>query len=76
MDTQKDLLKSRYGRDIAMVINRTGMSLPDFGIQYGIPVRTLEDWVGGRRAIKRYVLDLLDFKVSYDLENGIIGEVK
>ena len=70
MDTQKDLLKSRYGRDIRMIVNRTGMRLPDFSIQYGVPVRTLEDWVAGKRTMPRYVLDLLDFKVDYDLNNN------
>ena len=69
MDTQKDLLKSRYGRDIRMIINRTGLRISDFSINYGIPLRTLEDWVAGKRPIKRYVLDLLDFKVEYDLNN-------
>ena len=69
MDTQKNLLKSRYGRDISMVVNRTGLRLPDFAINYGIPIRTLEDWVAGERPIKRYVLDLLDFKVDYDVTN-------
>lgn len=69
MDTQKNLLKSRYGRDISMVVNRTGLRLPDFAINYGIPIRTLEDWVAGKRPIKRYVLDLLDFKVDYDVTN-------
>ena len=72
MDSQKDLLKSRYGRDIRMVVDRTGLRLPDFSIFYGIPLRTLEDWVGGKRPIKRYVLDLLDFKVDYDLSNKLL----
>ena len=52
-----------------MVVNRTGLRLPDFAINYGIPIRTLEDWVAGKRPIKRYVLDLLDFKVDYDVTN-------
>lgn len=67
MDTQKDLLMSRYGRDIRMIVARTGLRMSDFAINYGIPLRTLEDWVTGKRPIKRYVLDLLDFKVDADL---------
>lgn len=67
MDTQKDLLMSRYGRDIKMIVARTGLRMSDFAINYGIPLRTLEDWVAGKRPIKRYVLDLLDFKVDADL---------
>ena len=72
MDTQKSLLKSQYGRDIEQIVNRTGLRLSDFAIKYNIPIRTLEDWTAARRPIKLYVLDLLDFKVDYDLKNKTI----
>ena len=70
MDTQKDLLKSRYGRNIKMIVARTGLRLSDFAINYSIPLRTLEDWVAGKRPIKRYVLDLLDSKVDSDFADS------
>lgn len=68
MDKQKNLLKSKNGRDIQMVVNRTGLKLPDFSICYDIPLRTLQDWIAGKRPIKKYVLDLLDFKVNADVK--------
>ena len=76
MDAQKDFLISRYGRDIRMIVNRSGLGVKGFSIQYGIPLRTVEDWVAGNRPIKRYVLDLLDFKVDFDVNSGAFGEVK
>ena len=71
MAEEKNLLKSANGRDIRMIINMTGLKIPDFSIRYGIPERTLQDWVGGKRKTKRYILDLLDFRVSYDVKNGL-----
>ncbi len=71
MAEKKDLLKGKSGRDIQMIVNRTGLNLPDFSIRYEIPLRTLQDWIAGKRPIKRYVLDLLDFKVDADIREGM-----
>ena len=67
METRKSPLKSQYGRDIQTILKRSGLRLTVFSSNYKIPLRTLEDWVAGKRPIKQYVLDLLDFKVDYDL---------
>lgn len=48
----------------------TGLSQVKFANAYGIPVPTLENWERGTRSCPGYVLDLLEFKVKYDVENG------
>ena len=40
-----------------------GMSQVSFAKEFGIPVRTIEDWESGKRAIKDYIIALL-YRVS------------
>lgn len=46
----------------------TGMSRPDFAKAYHIPYRTLQSWELGDRECPEYVLELLQFKVEYDVK--------
>lgn len=45
----------------------TGLSQSKFAKQYGIPVRTSQEWEQGKRKPPGYVLELLEFKVREDL---------
>ena len=49
----------------------TGLSQVDFAKKYHIPRRTIENWESENETSKRtcpdYVLELLEFKVRYDL---------
>lgn len=49
--------------------NLTNLSQEAFSKKYHIPRRTLQDWEYGKRECPIYVLELLEFKVKYDLEN-------
>jgi DNA-binding transcriptional regulator YiaG len=68
MNTRTDQhLNSDYSvSTISDIIKKTGLSLPGFSTRYNIPVRTLQDWKGGIRVPPAYVLELLDFRVSFD----------
>ncbi len=70
MDTQENLLTSRSGYNIRQIYEKSGLSREEFIKTYNIPRRTFEDWMAGRRAVKKYILDLLDFKVEYDVKQG------
>lgn len=48
----------------------TGLSQAKFAEAYHIPKRTIEEWECGRRKPPDYVLELLTFKVQYDLKNS------
>lgn len=37
----------------------TGLTVREFAEWFKIPLRTVQDWNSGKRAIKPYVLDLL-----------------
>lgn len=45
----------------------TGLSQAKFSEAYEIPLATIRDWEHGRRSCPQYVLDLLEFKVRYDI---------
>lgn len=42
------------------------MSKRKFAQKYGIPIRTLEDWLAGRRTPTDYVVALLSKVVEYE----------
>ena len=39
-----------------------------FGKKYNIPVRTIQDWETEKRNPPAYVVELLEFRVRYDIE--------
>lgn len=45
----------------------TGLSQTDFSEKYNIPKRTLQDWEYKKRTPPEYVVNLLEFKVKYDV---------
>ena len=68
MDKQEDILMEN---DINKIISDAKLNRTAFSREYGIPLRTLEDWCRKKRTPPDYVLDLLRFRVDYDL-----GKVK
>lgn len=46
----------------------TGLSQANFGKKYNIPVRTIQDWEAEKRNPTAYVVELLEFRVRYDIE--------
>lgn len=46
----------------------TGLSQANFGKKYNIPVRTIQDWETEKRHPPAYVVELLEFRVRYDIE--------
>jgi len=43
-----------------------GLNRKDFALEYGIPLRTIEDWEHGKRKMPSYLLRLLAYKVKID----------
>ena len=58
--------KSKYGHSAKDIIDMTGLTCPEFSRKYEIPLRTVQDWYYGKRNPTMQLLNLLDFKVSYD----------
>ena len=53
--------------EMKQIRKMTGLSQIKFSEQYNIPRRTIEDWETGKMKCPDYVLELLEFKVKYDL---------
>lgn len=50
--------------DIKTMRNQTGLTQAEFGkVLYGIPLRTIQNWEGGKRECPEYVLRLIEFKL-------------
>ena len=45
----------------------TGLSQAKFAAKYHIPLATLENWERGTRTAPPYVIELLYFRVDYDI---------
>ncbi len=58
--------RSKYGHTPKEIIDMTGLTCTDFSRKYEIPLRTVQDWYYGKRNPTMQLLNLLDFKVSYD----------
>ena len=50
--------------EISKIRESTGMSQSQFAEQFGISVRTLQDWEQGRREMPSYVLDMIELLVE------------
>ena len=53
---------------------RTGLSQAKFASKYHIPIATLENWERGTRTAPPYVIELLYFRVAYDVRREKHGE--
>lgn len=52
----------------------TGLSQAKFAAKYHIPLATLENWERGIRTAPPYVIELLYFRVAYDVRREKHGE--
>ena len=50
--------------NIKELIEASGMSRPEFAEYFGIPYRTIQDWLLGNRDCKEYILDLMKYKLE------------
>lgn len=50
--------------NIKELIEASGMSRPAFAEYFGIPYRTIQDWLLGNRECKEYILDLMKYKLE------------
>lgn len=53
--------------EIKEIRKAMGLSLKKFSERYKIPLRTLENWEGGKNTPPDYVLELLEYKIKNDL---------
>lgn len=53
--------------EIKEIRKALGLSLKKFSERYKIPLRTLENWEGGKNTPPSYVLDLLEYKIKNDV---------
>lgn len=53
-------------KELHMLREQLGLNRKDFSAEYGIPLRTIEDWEHGKRKMPDYLLRLLTYKVRMD----------
>ena len=51
---------------LAKALNETGMTQKAFAEYFGIPVRTLQDWLAGKRKMPDYLLRLMIYKLEIE----------
>lgn len=56
--------------DIKEIRELTGLNQTDFAKKYNIPLRTYQNWEGGRRNPPEYVLTLLRTVVEMEYSNN------
>ena len=54
-------------KELRMLREEIGLNRKEFALEYGIPLRTIEDWEHGKRKMPPYVLRLLAYKVKADV---------
>lgn len=60
-----------YQELLKKAIEDTGMTQKAFAEYFGIPVRTLQDWLAGKRKMPDYLLRLIIYKL--EIENMVEG---
>lgn len=58
---------------IADIKASSGFTQRQLSDHLGIPLRTIEDWLSGKRSCPPYVLSLIEFRLRSE---GIIGAVE
>ncbi len=56
-------------KKLYMLREELGLNRKEFALEYGIPLRTIEDWEHGKRKMPSYLLRLLTYKVKLDKLN-------
>ena len=57
-------------KKLYMLREELGLNRKEFAMEYGIPLRTIEDWEYGKRKMPSYLLRLLTYKVKLDKLNA------
>lgn len=60
-----------YQELLRKAIEDTGMTQKAFAEYFGIPIRTLQDWLAGKRKMPDYLLRLMIYKL--EIENMVEG---
>lgn len=69
---EADDLKRKMSYLFKAIREQSGMNRKDFAVWLGVPYRTMQEWELGRRAMPEYVLRLIAYKVSSEIEKGRI----
>lgn len=78
--TLRELTRSVYLRNrhlvdsIQSLFEMTGWTISTFADYFHIPHRTVEDWLYGKRELKRYWLELMYYKLSHELFDAPVGK--
>lgn len=54
---------------IRELIALSEMSQTQFAKYFGIPLRSVQNWVGGKSQCPQYLLSLLEYKIKKEKEN-------
>ena len=65
----EELTKMLEKPEISKIRESTGMSQSQFAEQFGISIRTLQDWEQGRREMPSYVLDMIELLAEENKAN-------
>ena len=55
-----------YQELLTKALSETGMTQKAFAEYFGIPVRTLQDWLAGKRKMPDYLLRLMIYKLEIE----------
>lgn len=70
MSETSQYITNSSGHTIKDILELSNMTQSVFCRSYGIPKTTLADWMGAKKKPAVYLLDLLEFKVRYDITDG------
>ena len=66
-----------YQELLKKAIEDTGMTQKAFAEYFGIPVRTLQDWLAGKRKMPDYLLRLMIYKLEIEkMVEGLSEELE
>ena len=65
MRVEKETYMS-YQELLTKALSETGMTQKAFAEYFGIPVRTLQDWLAGKRKMPDYLLRLMLYKLKIE----------
>lgn len=64
---ETDISEIPLSKQFIKIRESSGMNRKEFAEYLNIPYRTMQEWELGRRAMPKYVLELIDFKVKQEL---------
>ena len=52
--------------DFRELCKASGMNQREFGEYFGVPLRTIQNWIGGQRSCPTYLVELMRYKLEKD----------